>query len=107
MFADGDFSLLPYLPFALVPFYPLFQARSFERMERNYSDWEVCEHRFEQGKPFTFLVSSITKLRNQMRKFMSPLHDVSEVPVSVMEEPTGTLSRVPHCSLNLRHSSTG
>jgi chromosome transmission fidelity protein 18 len=55
MFADGDFALLPYLPFALVPFYPLFQARSSERIERNYSDWEVCKRFLEPGKPFTFL----------------------------------------------------
>jgi len=41
MFADSDFALLPYLPFMLVPFYPLFQARKSERIERNYSDWEV------------------------------------------------------------------
>jgi len=41
MFADGDFALLPYLPFTLVPFYSLFQARDSERIERNYSDWEV------------------------------------------------------------------
>ncbi|XP_006457848.1 hypothetical protein AGABI2DRAFT_63250, partial [Agaricus bisporus var. bisporus H97] len=40
MFADGDFALLSYLPFTLVPFYPLFQARSSQRIERNYSDWE-------------------------------------------------------------------
>lgn len=40
MFADGDFALLPYLPFTLVPFYSLFQARDSERIERNYSDWE-------------------------------------------------------------------
>lgn len=40
MFADGDFALVSYLPFSLVPFYPLFQARNSERIERNYSDWE-------------------------------------------------------------------
>ncbi|KXN91400.1 Chromosome transmission fidelity protein 18 [Leucoagaricus sp. SymC.cos] len=40
MFADGDFALIPYLSFTLVPFYPLFQARTSERIERNYSDWE-------------------------------------------------------------------
>ncbi|KAJ3576874.1 hypothetical protein NP233_g105 [Leucocoprinus birnbaumii] len=40
MFTDGEFALLPYLPFTLVPFYPLFQARNVERIERNYSDWE-------------------------------------------------------------------
>lgn len=42
MFVDGEFALLPYLPYTLVPFYPLFQTRGSQRIERNFSDWEVC-----------------------------------------------------------------
>jgi chromosome transmission fidelity protein 18 len=41
MYTDGDFALIQYLPYTLVPFYPLFQERSGERVERNQADWEV------------------------------------------------------------------
>jgi len=41
MYSDGDFALNQYLPYTLVPFYPLFQERSGERVERNQADWEV------------------------------------------------------------------
>lgn len=41
MFFDGDFSLNQYLPYTLVSFYPLFQEKGGERVERNQADWEV------------------------------------------------------------------
>lgn len=41
MYSDGDFSLHQYLSYTLVPFYPLFQERGGERVERNQADWEV------------------------------------------------------------------
>ena len=41
MFSDGDFSLNQYLPYTLVPFFPLFQEKGGERVERNQADWEV------------------------------------------------------------------
>jgi hypothetical protein len=43
MYYDGDFALIQYLPYTLVPFYPLFQERSGEKVERNQADWEVCD----------------------------------------------------------------
>lgn len=45
MYSDGDFALSPYLPYMLVPFYPLFQERGAQRVERSQVDWEVM-HRF-------------------------------------------------------------
>lgn len=42
MYSEGDFALNPYLPYMLVPFYPLFQERGGQRVERNQTDWEVC-----------------------------------------------------------------
>ncbi|KAF5373912.1 hypothetical protein D9758_000776 [Tetrapyrgos nigripes] len=39
MYNDGDFALSPYLPYTLVPFYPLFQERGAPRIERNQDDW--------------------------------------------------------------------
>lgn len=41
MYTNGDFALSPYLPYTLVPFYPLFQERGGTRVERNQGDWEV------------------------------------------------------------------
>ncbi|KAF5386678.1 hypothetical protein D9615_001593 [Tricholomella constricta] len=40
MYSNGDFALSPYLPYTLVPFYPLFQERGGERVERSQTDWE-------------------------------------------------------------------
>ncbi|RDB21482.1 Chromosome transmission fidelity protein 18 [Hypsizygus marmoreus] len=40
MYTNGDFALSPYLPYTLVPFYPLFQERGGQRVERNQADWE-------------------------------------------------------------------
>lgn len=47
MYTDGDFGLHGYLPYLLVPFYPLFQERGAQRIERDQADWEVriCIHR--------------------------------------------------------------
>lgn len=41
MYSDGDFTLNQYLPYTLVPFYPLFQERGGDRIERNQADWDV------------------------------------------------------------------
>lgn len=41
MYLDGSFALSQYLPYTLVPFYPLFQERGGQRVERNQADWEV------------------------------------------------------------------
>jgi chromosome transmission fidelity protein 18 len=41
MYLNGDFALSQYLPYTLVPFYPLFQERGGQRVERSQADWEV------------------------------------------------------------------
>ncbi|KAJ7157004.1 P-loop containing nucleoside triphosphate hydrolase protein [Mycena crocata] len=41
MYSDGDFALIQYLPYTLVPFYPLFKERGGQRVERNQADWEA------------------------------------------------------------------
>lgn len=46
MYSNGDFALSQYLPYTLVPFYPLFQERSGQRVERSQADWEVVQLRF-------------------------------------------------------------
>ncbi|KAJ7074182.1 P-loop containing nucleoside triphosphate hydrolase protein [Mycena amicta] len=39
MYSDGDFALSPYVPYTLVPFYPLFKERN-AGVERSQVDWE-------------------------------------------------------------------
>lgn len=41
MYSDGDFGLQTYLSYLIVPFYPLFQERGGQRIERDQADWEV------------------------------------------------------------------
>lgn len=41
MYSDGDFALSQYLPYTLVPFFPLFNERGGPKVERNQDDWEV------------------------------------------------------------------
>ncbi|KAF8633836.1 hypothetical protein AX15_001213 [Amanita polypyramis BW_CC] len=39
MYSDGEFALMQYLPYTLVPFYPLFSQRGTQ-VERSQTDWE-------------------------------------------------------------------
>ena len=41
MRTEREYSVLPYLSYMLVPFYPLFQERGGPRVERPKVDWEV------------------------------------------------------------------
>ena len=41
MRSEREWALLQYLPFMLVPFYPLFQERGAPKVERPKADWEV------------------------------------------------------------------
>ncbi|KAF9014074.1 P-loop containing nucleoside triphosphate hydrolase protein [Cyathus striatus] len=43
MYTDGDFALIPYIPYTLVPFHPLFQERGNPRVERDHTDWEQLQ----------------------------------------------------------------
>ena len=38
---EREYALREYLPYTLVPFYPLFQERSAPKVERPKADWEV------------------------------------------------------------------
>jgi chromosome transmission fidelity protein 18 len=41
MYNEGIFELHQYLPYLLVPFYPLFQERGRQPVEKSQTDWEV------------------------------------------------------------------
>ena len=38
---EREYALREYLPYTLVPFYPLFQERSAPKVERPKAEWEV------------------------------------------------------------------
>lgn len=46
MRSEREYTLLQYLPYTLVPFYPLFQERGAEKVERPKADWEVSLSHF-------------------------------------------------------------
>lgn len=42
MRTEREYGLMNYLPYMIVPFYPLFQERGAQKVERPKADWEVC-----------------------------------------------------------------
>ena len=50
MRSDREYGLLPYLPFSLVPFYPLFNERGGTKVERPKADWEVDAFIFNKNE---------------------------------------------------------
>lgn len=44
MKSEREYGLLPYLSYAIVPFFPLFHERGGEKVERPSTDWEVREN---------------------------------------------------------------
>lgn len=44
MRTEREYTLMQYLPYTLVPFYPLFQERGAPKVERPKADWEVRDH---------------------------------------------------------------
>ena len=73
MYTDGDFALNQYLPYTLVPFYPLFQERSGERVERNQADWEVGALLCRPGlaHPHTFQHLQLTRSNGEIFKSLA------------------------------------
>jgi chromosome transmission fidelity protein 18 len=62
MYSNGDFALSQYLPYTLVPFYPLFQERGGQRVERDQADWDVS---VELNQPGLILTrSSFNSIQN-------------------------------------------
>ena len=41
MRSEREYGLMNYLPYMIVPFYPLFQERGAQKVERPKADWEV------------------------------------------------------------------
>lgn len=45
MRSEREYGLMNYLPYMVVPFYPLFQERGAQKVERPKMDWEVRTYR--------------------------------------------------------------
>lgn len=41
MRSEREYALMPYLSYAVVPFFPLFAERGGPKVERPRADWEV------------------------------------------------------------------
>ena len=48
MRTEREYALMPYLPYTIVPFYPLFAERGGPRVERPKADWEVRPYTVEE-----------------------------------------------------------
>lgn len=47
MYSNGEFGLIGYLPYLLIPFYPLCREQAAKRIERDTSDWDASNHLFD------------------------------------------------------------
>lgn len=78
MRSEREYSLMHYLPYMLVPFFPIFQERGGPKVERPKADWEV-------GYASDVLIHAACSLscvrptrgRRLTRKFTSHLRNVS------------------------------
>ena len=55
MRSEREYGLMGYLPYMVVPFYPLFQERGSQKVERPKVDWEV--RRMYASEEMTMLIS--------------------------------------------------
>ena len=81
MYNDGDFALHQYLPYTLVPFYPLFNQRGGQQVEWNQADWEVgmdCDLFHTIPLLTDALLLSISKWKRVTKKFWTHSRGVCE-----------------------------
>jgi len=81
MRSEREYGLLEYLPYMIVPFYPLFQERGAQKVERPKMDWEV-RHLFTRAKEAGLLISlcRIIPRQRHTKKSTSPYRSASGVP---------------------------
>lgn len=91
MCSEREYTLLQYLPYTLVPFYPIFQERGCEKVERPKADWEVRLMVVKNHDHINLKMGNrITRRRRSTRKFTSLWRDVSGQLVLATEEPSDT-----------------
>ncbi|KAJ8523102.1 hypothetical protein ONZ45_g367 [Pleurotus djamor] len=85
MYLEGEFALTAYIPYMLIPFYPLFQERGAVRVERSQTDWEHQQTTKANEEIFKSLAECLRlatgKLGGAYRQFMSsPILEVEFAP---------------------------
>lgn len=91
MRSEREYGLMGYLPYMIVPFYPLFQERGAQKVERPKADWEV-RHLRTMMKEMRLLTDlhRITRRRGHMKRSTSPCQNASGVPVGERLDVSGT-----------------
>jgi len=91
MRSEREYGLMGYLPYMVVPFYPLFHERGAQKVERPKADWEV-RRSYTSAKEVTVLTSlrRITLRRRHTRRFTNPYRNASGVPADEKLDVSGT-----------------
>jgi hypothetical protein len=70
-----------YLPYMVVPFYPLFQERGAQKVERPKADWEVRHlHTREREVRALISIRRIIPRRRHTKRFTNLYQSASGVP---------------------------
>ena len=91
MRSEREYGLMNYLPYMVVPFYPLFQERGAQKVERPKADWEV-RHLYIRGEEAGVLICLrriIPRLRHT-RRSTNPCRNASGVPADERVDVSGT-----------------
>jgi len=91
MRSEREYGLMGYLPYMVVPFYPLFQERGAQKVERPKADWEVRDL-CTSVKEVTVLTSlrRIIPRRRHTRRSINPYRNASGVPADEKVDVSGT-----------------
>ena len=91
MRSEREYGLMGYLPYMVVPFYPLFQERGAQKVERPKADWEVRQL-YTSAKGVAVLTSShrIIRRRRHTRRSINPYRNASGVPADEKLDVSGT-----------------
>ena len=77
MRSEREYGLIGYLPYMIVPFYPLFQERGAQKVERPKADWEVWDL-YTRVKEMKALINSAELYQDQGTR--RDLRDLVEMP---------------------------
>ena len=85
MRSEREYALMPYLPYTVVPFFPLFAERGGPKVERPKADWEVrfLTSEIDPDQMMNILPSRIT-LRRALTK-----RSTIQLPKQVVRESHG------------------
>lgn len=91
MRSEREYGLMSYLPYMVVPFYPLFQERGAQKVERPKADWEV-RHLRTRVKRVGLLtgIHRIIRRRGRMKRSTNPCLNASGVPAGERPDVSGT-----------------